>query len=294
MSDPIYTIQQGVSRNLVVEVPHRGRQVPVSLRHHQTLIRAAAARWDNYIDAAGEYLNKSIGGILIGSIYSRLVVDLNRGADRIDARLCARWPGARRYEDGGAIVPFTRINGAMSLLYERPVEPEEIAFRLNEFWYPYHETLRARIAKTIQNYGHCVLISLHSAEPESPHAHLEQPVMYLGTHHGRSCDPTVLRAVQRTLEKHGIEPVTQGVYQGAFTTQAYADDPRVQAIQIELDRRFLDRETPAAGRNTQLKALRDALLAVTRGETCVPDPRGRTHATTRVYYDPLTGEVNPY
>ncbi|MGC9330106.1 MAG: N-formylglutamate amidohydrolase, partial [Candidatus Hinthialibacter sp.] len=105
---PPFILQTGQSRNVIFETPHLGRAVPEELHRHSKLVEAARRRWDNHIDRAGEKMLADVGGEWLGSVYSRMVVDLNRGPDRVDSRVSPDWPGSRIYEDGGVIVPFVK------------------------------------------------------------------------------------------------------------------------------------------------------------------------------------------
>ncbi|MFB3788319.1 MAG: N-formylglutamate amidohydrolase [bacterium] len=284
-----YHLAAGAVRGVVWESPHHGREVPPDYQNHPRLAEAARRRWDNHIDIAEEYLLQTAGGVLLASRISRLVADLNRGADRVDARVCPRWPGARAHEDGGVIVPFTRPNRRVVPLYDAPLDPEEVEDRLRRFWYPYHDELRKQVEESVNRFGHSVLISLHSANPLPAHAREGGPVIYLGTDQGRSCDPAVLFTLRSILEQGGCRVITQGYYQGAFVTQAYGREPRVQAIQIELDRRFLG--GPDEARRMMLEPLASALRVVTVAEKHSLPSRSRRVPTHRAYVDPLTGEV---
>ncbi len=285
-----YILIQGEARDVIFESPHHGREVPLSFRHHARLAEAASSRWDNHIDIAQEYLLQAAGGVLLASRISRLVVDLNRGADRVDARVCPRWPGARVHEDGGVIVPFTRMRQRLVSLYDFPLDPEEVEKRLRQYWFPYHDALRKRVEEAVTRYGEAVLISLHSTSLQPAREPGRRPVIYLGTDEGRSCDPAIIYTVRSILERRGCRVITQGYYQGAFVTQAYGKEPRVQAVQIELDRQFLS--DPDEARRMMLEPLASAVRAVTvSGRIPLPAPRSHRVPTQRAYVDPLTGEV---
>ncbi|NPU98658.1 MAG: N-formylglutamate amidohydrolase [Candidatus Omnitrophica bacterium] len=284
-----FTLIPGETRNMVLESPHHGRWVPPECLVHSRLAKAARRRWDNHIAIAEEFLLWNVGGVVVASRYSRLVCDLNRGADRVDARVCPRWPGARIYEDGGVIVPFLRTRRRVVRLYDPPLEPEEVEKRLRRYWYPYHDELRKRVEENVKRFGQAVLISLHSTNPLPAHAQELRPVIYLGTDQGRSCDAAVLLAMQSILEQSGCRVITQGFYQGAFVTQAYGREPRVQAVQIELDRRYLSQSKIA--RWKMLEPLAAALRAVTVAEKSPALPRFRRVPASRTYMDPLTGDV---
>ncbi len=294
-SDPTedaFVLQKGAMRNVLFETPHLGRIVPNEFSGHSQLVDSARQRWDNGIDKAGEYLLKKTGGEWLASTASRMVVDLNRGVDRVDQRVCPRWPGARIHQDGGVIVPFTRSKNGMVQLYSEPLHPEEVEFRLKHYWYPYHDELNRRLKIMQRRYGSAILICLHSAEPEPQHQCGKHPVVYLGTGNGQTCDVEILGALRNALEKSDVVVISDGYYQGAFTTQAYGVEENVQAIQIELDRRYLDTEKNLL---SQLEPVSSALTSVSICGTSPTSSSGRRRAYgARTYVDPLTGDVSLY
>ncbi len=292
-----FTLRQGMACNILFETPHVGQEVPEELHGHRELLEAARRRWDRGVGKAAEYLLETAGGEWLGAVYSRLVVDLNRGADRVDSRVCPHWPRARRHEDGGVIVPFTREEGRFRMLYSVPLESEEIEHRLRTYWFPYHDSLHARL-KTIRNrFGEVLLISLHSTQPSPEHRSGDNPVIYLGTCNGTTSDSDRLTVLQRILENHSITVVTKGFYQGAFTTQAYGIESGIHAIQIELDRR--EKKNGDFFRS-QLEPLAEGLKAISRQQSAStsksktsPISR-RSGLAARTYWDPLSDTVYPW
>ncbi len=293
MSHATYTLRRGVSTNLIFESPHQNSHVPTSLHHHKQLIEIADQRVDTNVDYAANRLWETIGGDFLSAEISRLVVDLNRGADRVDSRICPNWPGAERYKDGGVIPPWARLDQRRIRLYDSPLDSEEVEYRLTDFWYPYHECLQHVIDEKLEQYDHVLLVSLHSTIPKDQHKQTDYPTVYLGTRNGRTCDMSIMRTLQASLEHDDVFVITSDYYQGAFTTQAYGADPRINTIQVELDRRYLP-STGEAASNRMLEALINAL----RGVITIPINRNSHSAKIKIpkrtYIDPLTGDILPY
>ncbi len=294
MTQEIYQIQTGDTCNLIYESPHVGRLTLDITQRHTRLVSAAANRADSYIDQAGAYLLSQTGGTWIYNTISRLVVDLNRGADRVDSRVCPRWPGARVHKDGGVIVPFTRQNKQAIQLYDSPLDEDEVEARLRYYWYPYHERLRQLIDSTLEMYMRVIVISLHSAHPFNRHQTINRPVIYLGTRNGETCDPSILESIQSELESRGNHVVSRGYYQGAYTTQAYGVEPRIHTIQIELDRRFLPPLEERTDIPPQVIDLAQTLRAVSVSNRRAANPARRRMYSSRTFFDPLSGEVKPF
>jgi N-formylglutamate amidohydrolase len=297
MNNNIPIIEKGRSCNVVFESPHQGRDVPEALRHHAAMTTIAAHRCDTHIDRVAEMCLKEVGGTLLHSPVSRMVVDLNRGADRVDARVCPTWPGARVYDDGGVIIPMGVERNRSIVLYDTPLREAEVETRLTNYWYPYHDRLRKELDATVQRFGHAILISLHTAHPLKQHeGDGTKPVIYLGTMNGKTCDVGLLSLLCGAMESHNALVISRDFYQGAFITQAYGQERDIHAIQIELDRRFLyiQKNQPSFSRKTQklIAGLTDCLRAISvQGETPPTTGRRNRLGSPKSYIDPLTGEI---
>ncbi|MEW6236000.1 MAG: N-formylglutamate amidohydrolase [Candidatus Omnitrophota bacterium] len=291
-------ILTGAPCGILFESPHLGREVPPELRHHLRLMEAAAQRLDGGIDFAGRYLLGAVGGQWTYSTVSRLVVDLNRGSAHVDSRICPQWPGACVYEDGGVIVPYAEIGGVKVRLYDDPLPEEEVNYRLEKYWRPYHERLRGIVDSSVQTYGQALLISLHSAYPWREHQREDRPAIYLGTRNGKTCGAAILSALRNGLEEKGFLAVAENYYQGAYTTQTYSEIDGLDAIQIELDRRYLLEESmPDAvfpHRETMLQALAAVLQTISLSSQRLSSGPARRLLSPRAYVDPATGDVFPF
>ncbi|RJP19067.1 MAG: hypothetical protein C4527_28065 [Candidatus Omnitrophota bacterium] len=291
MENSTYQIEAGNPNNVIFESPHQNRLIPDAFQCYQQLSTTAEQRIDTHVDTAAAYLLREVGGALLTNIVSRLIVDLNRGADRVDSRVCPTWPSAKVYRDGGVIPPFVRLEGEWIKLYDYPLDADEIEERLRRFWYPYHERLQQLIDEILQKHEQVILISLHSTFPKRRHKHGDRPVIYLGTRNGETCDSALLFSCKKRLEEKGITAITEEYYQGAYTTQAYGKDERVNAIQIELDRRFLDPGSESGRVNKILNPLISAIQGIAVGETRPIRSAGRRKISMRSYFDPFTGEI---
>lgn len=289
MSVSIPTIIQGNARNLILESPHQGRMAPEEFQHHSLMAKAAQKRLDSGIKTISQQILDELGGTLIYSDVSRLVVDLNRGVNRVDSRVCSTWPGAQVFEDGGVINPIARMDSKTLFLYENGLSEIEVEDRLRMYWYPYHESLQSLLHGECKRYGHVMLISLHSTQPTQPFRNESRPVIYLGTHNGKTCDPLFLSALWDELTRQNLCVVSQGEFQGGFTTQAYGAPPQVNTIQVELDQRFINED-----KEWMLKPFISALKKVTNKPGTAKKRRSQPVRTTRTYIDPATGIIWEY
>ncbi len=293
MCSPLFIHRSQNPRNLVIEVPHAGTEVPASFSHHQNLVQTAEKRFDHTTREAALFLHHKLGGQLLIANLSRLVVDLNRGADRVDSRVCPSWPHSALHEDGGVISPHSREGDRWIPLYDQPLTESEVEERLTRYWYPYHEQLNRALEQTIETFGSVLLISLHSTTPHKEHTSPYQPTIHIGTQDGQTCNRLIQECLCFELEKNGVRVIHAGFYQGAFTTQAYGQNPAVQAIQLELDRRYLDPDIKTSSCWKYLSALvhsLETISLITPPSTKVSEYKLPSRG---IFIDPLTGDIYP-
>ena len=112
-----------------------------------------------------------------------------------------------------------------------------LSSRLADFHRPYHEALRAEIARVKAMHGVAVLYDCHSIRSHIPHLFAGKlPDFNIGTDGGLTCDPAIqAAAVEITHSAPGYSAILNGRFKGGWTTRHYGQPNRgVHAIQMEL------------------------------------------------------------
>ena len=122
-------------------------------------------------------LASSFGGPAILGVYSRLLIDLNRGPD--DPTLVMQL-------SDGSIIPGNRGIGA-----------DELRRRIADFHAPYHEAIVAGIAQI----GRPVLVSLHSFTPAWKSVKRKWEIGILWDEDGRLAQPLMARLAEGRLHR---------------------------------------------------------------------------------------------
>ena len=122
---------------LVFDSPHSGSLYPEDFRFTcplETLRRAEDAYVDQLYAAAPVH-----GATLIGAIFPRSYLDVNRAADDVDpGLLAAAWPGHM------TLRPVTRVGLVRRYaqpgipIYERKLHPNDVLARIERYHKPYH------------------------------------------------------------------------------------------------------------------------------------------------------------
>jgi N-formylglutamate deformylase len=225
MSEPsLFHLTRGESR-LVISVPHAGTYLPDAIARLLTPVGRAVVDTDWHVDRLVDFA-PALGATLLVATHSRTVVDLNRA------------PG------GGLLYPGKIETGlcptesfAGDPLYEgEPPTQEAVEARTIRYWQPYHDALRAELARVKTLHGVAHLLDLHSIASRVPRLFEGRlPDLNIGTNDGASADPAlVARILEAARASTPLTMVLDGRFKGGAITRVYGDPAAgVHAIQIE-------------------------------------------------------------
>ena len=177
-----------------------------------------------------------LGITTIHAVYSRFVVDLNRGP-----KSAPLYPG--RFETG--LVPLETFHG--EAVFREPPDPGEIERRRQLYHAPYHAELLRRLMDLRRRFGHAVLIDAHSVASAANRLHdaLTDDI-YLGDRDGLSCGDWLRDALAEGFGRQGLSVAINHPYKGGFITDHYGRLEDVEAIQIEMCQRvYMDEGQPS-------------------------------------------------
>lgn len=227
MSD-VYTFTAGRTP-LLVSIPHDGRDLSPGLGRRLTADGRRLPDTDWHVRRLYGFAAEC-GASVLAANYSRYVVDLNRPPD--DAEL---YPG----RTATGLCPTQTFAGQS--VYQEGEEPgtDEQAARLETYWRPYHERLRAELERIRERYGVALLWDAHSIASRLPRIFDGTlPVINIGTDGGRSCDGPLSRAVCEEADRSTYSTVINGRFRGGYITRHYGNpDGGIHAIQLELAQR---------------------------------------------------------
>jgi len=180
-------------------------------------------------------LAESFGAAALLGGVSRLLIDLNRGAD--DPTLVMKL-------SDGSIIPGNRDAGA-----------DEVARRMSRFHAPYHAAIRQEMARIGEG---AILVSIHSFTPawKGVRRPWEMGVLY-----GR--DARLARPLMKHLAAAGFTVGDNEPYTGALegdTLDIHGTQTGHANVLIEIRQDFLDQEEKARAFATRLKPVLDASL----------------------------------
>jgi len=211
---------------MLVSMPHAGTDIPDEVA--ATLAPCAQARADTdwHLPELYRFLAE-MGVSTISARWSRYLIDLNRPPENTNL-----YPGL----DTTGLCPLDTFG--RERLYKDGMEPDELEVqrRLDRYWRPYHEQLRAELDRLKAEHGRVVLWEAHSIASRVPRFFEGKlPDLNFGTAEGKSCAPGLEQAilgVARAQERYSI--ALNGRFKGGHITRHYGQPEHgVHAIQLE-------------------------------------------------------------
>ena len=235
---------------LLISVPHDGRDIPDTIRDRMT--DAGRSIPDTDWDVARLYeFATDLGASTVIAKFSRYVVDLNRSAEdrslypgQVATGLCPEhtFAGEAIYRSGG-------------------VDDSEKAYRVDQYWRPYHEHIHATLTALKEQHGFALLWDAHSIPSVVPRLFDgELPELNLGSNSGASCKAAIDEAVAAVGIESPFETVSNGRFKGGYITRHYGDpDNNVHALQLEIAQRAYRSEAKGTFDPEKAAILRDTL-----------------------------------
>lgn len=206
---------------IVVSIPHSGTYIPEGMKK-QLQENILLPNMDWYLEELYFFL-KELGITTIINSTSRYVVDVNRKIETSE-------------EDSYSknYVYFKTTFGEE--MYKELPNQKEILKRIDEYYVPYHQKLRALIEEKKKHFSKVYLIDLHSFGRD-----LKVDIV-LGNNNGNTTSNSFFLAVQNSLERLGFQVSSNTPYSGGYIIREYADK-KVETIQIELNyQKYIDKK----------------------------------------------------
>lgn len=240
-TSPIFEIERRRGP-LLISVPHLGTAIPGELRDGYTPLALSLADTDWHVDRLYAFA-KVLDATVIRAKVSRYVIDLNRPATGESL-----YPGMTT----SSLCPTETFRGEP--LYREGAAPDaaEAQRRIATYWQPYHDALKAEVARLRDAHSNVLLWEAHSIASVLPRLFPGKlPDFNFGTSEGGSCDDSVAAATVQPLRGSSHSWVLNGRFKGGFITRRYGAPRRgIHAVQLELCQSlYMDEEAPFAWRD---------------------------------------------
>ena len=231
---------------VVFDSPHSGSHYPDDFDYVVPLSMLRRGE-DPYVDelfaAAPDH-----GAPLITAEFSRMYIDPNRSAADIDPDLLdGDWPHpikpSRKTKSGMGLIR-TRSGRKRERIYERKLSVDEVRHRIDNYWRPYHEAVRAALDEVHESFGAAWHINCHSMPSKwaTGFAKAGEPNendYVLGNRDGTTAGRDFTELVRETLAGFGFHVGVNDGQKGVELVRAYSDpDNNRHSLQIEINRRL--------------------------------------------------------
>ena len=212
---------------LLISMPHVGTDIPMEVAATLAPVALRRADTDWHLEQLYAFASE-LGASTLAARWSRYVIDVNRPLD--DTNL---YPGL----DTTGLCPVDTF--AREPLYQSGRAPSgvEVRRRLQRYWQPYHQQLRAELERLLALHGRVLLWDAHSIASMVPRFFDGQlPDLNFGTANGASCAPALEAAVTGVARgQQRFTVAVNGRFKGGYITRQYGQPQRnVHAIQLEM------------------------------------------------------------
>jgi N-formylglutamate deformylase len=231
-----YTLMRGAAP-LLVSMPHTGTDIPAELREDYVPRALAVEDTDWHLPRLYNGL-PALGASVLRPRYSRYAIDLNRPPD--DAPM---YPGAANTE----LCPTRFFTGDPLYREGREPIPQERQRRLEGYWRPYHQALRAELDRIKAEHGFALLWDAHSIRSEIPWLFANRlPDLNIGTAGGASAHPSITGAVADAAARYPeVSHAVNGRFKGGYITRHFgAPAQQVHVVQLEMCQSLYMNEVP--------------------------------------------------
>ena len=209
----------GPAAPVVACLPHGGRDYPAELA--ADLAVRPDVLWSDWLTTELYAFLPELGITTITTTFSRFVADVNRDP--------ATGHGSFRSSVVAARMPSGRE------VYRRELSPDEVSHRIGLAHEPFHRALDRVIGRLLTRFPRLLLLDLHSFGREAGGD------VILGDRHGTTAQPGATALLASALAGGGLSVLHNTRYPGGWTVRRFAGQPRVDAVQIELNQRcYLD------------------------------------------------------
>jgi N-formylglutamate deformylase len=227
---------KGTKVPILLSVPHCGIAFPDELRtDFDPKLSAKPDDTDWFVDRLYDF-TASMGISMISAVYSRWVIDLNRG------------PASKPlYTDGRiitALCPTTDFFGRPIYVDQRKeVHQKEVDRRLASYYHPYHKKISELLTELKDQFGKVLLWDCHSIRQSVPTIHKEKfPDLILGDVDGTAASPGLIEVALNGLETSDYQVTHNYPFKGGYITRNFGKPAEDQhALQLEMSKlRYMD------------------------------------------------------
>lgn len=226
----------------VFNSPHSGRHyTPYFLNQSRLSPLLLRKSEDALVDYMYEFATE-LGAPLLAATFPRAYVDVNREPYELDPRLISSpLPSHANSESvrvAAGLGTIARVVGTGLEIYRQQLTLEEALWRIENFYYPYHQALKSLLEEQVTRFDRAILIDCHSMPSSSlGYSNSIRPDIVVGDRFGHSANSEMVAFLIELLSEKGFNVAYNTPYAGGYITEHYGKpNSSIHAIQIEIDR----------------------------------------------------------
>jgi N-formylglutamate amidohydrolase len=221
---------------LVLDSPHSGALYPEDFAYCcplPVLRRAEDSYVDELFEAAPAY-----GATLIGALFPRSYVDVNRAADDLDPGLLAGVLPPVLVPRPATRVGLVRRHAQPGVpIYDKKLSPDDILARIERYHTPYHRVLDEACERLHREFGAVWHVNCHSMPSHGTHREDRHGDFVLGDRDGTTCAGDFTDFVANFLRGLGYDVRINEGYKGVEIVRRQGRPAENRhSLQIEVDR----------------------------------------------------------
>lgn len=226
----------------VFNSPHSGRHyTPYFLNQSRLSPLLLRKSEDALVDYMYEFAT-DLGAPLLSATFPRAYVDVNREPYELDPHLISSpLPSHANSESvrvAAGLGTIARVVGTGLEIYRQQLSLEEALWRIENFYYPYHQALKSLLDEQVSRFNKAILIDCHSMPSSSPsYTSSLRPDIVVGDRFGHSANSEMVTFLIELLSEKGLNVAYNTPYAGGYITEHYGKpNASIHAIQVEIDR----------------------------------------------------------
>lgn len=185
-----------------------------------------------------------LGAPMLKANFPRAWLDVNREPYELDPTMfdgpLPNYANTHSTRVNGGLGTIAKIVAEGEFIYRNKLAPKEGLNRIETLYKPYHAALRGLLAKSVNRFGHAVLIDCHSmpsCNGRAIRSNKQRADFVIGDRYGTACAPELTHSAAEFLRDLGYQVSINKPYAGGFITEHYGrPENQLHAIQIEINR----------------------------------------------------------
>ena len=227
-----------LDKPLIISSPHSGTLLDDNLlaKRKKDIYRFDSMQ-DMYVNELSSGLDK-FGFTVLQSNISRVVIDLNRNINEIDPKIINNLPSdvevnlSDKVRSGIGLIAIKDVYG--NKIYDEKLDWLDIKLRVDNYYLPWHNTLKNQINKFLYKFKRVLIIDMHSM-PSKTIYNNKLADFVIGNNFGKSSSNISIKILSRLIKSYGYSVSINDPYSGGYITKNYSSiDKNIQCIQLEI------------------------------------------------------------